>query len=360
MTTNHYVHIFESIPLGVVVVDLHGHIQTLNRYAKTILDIADTPIKNEPIHPLLLDLFPIANLLKDEHVGETGGTKIRHGGKVLEITVARMKGEKKEPQKAVITLRDVTEMEKIQAVEKSREKYALISELSADIAHEIRNPLGSIELLASLLKKESNREKDINRANQIMAAVKNVENAISNLIHRSKKDQLPVTYVNIHDLLKEILLFSEKVIDGGAVFLSARYADVEPVIECNADMMKQVFLHLILSALPGTGCLDIITHFVEERRAIEIHFIEKSGSDPQNIRSGIFSRLSRAKEDHWSLGLAIVHNIVNMYHGCMRFEYREEVGAALVLSFPLLPVKRSEQGATNDPMETRKEANEEK
>lgn len=359
MTANHYLHIFESIPLGVVVVDLNGQIQTLNRCAKTILDIADTPVKDGYIHTLLSPLS-IANLLQNEGVGETGGTKIRNDGKVLEITVSRMRGEKEELPKAVITLRDVTEMEKIQAVERNNEKYALIGELSADIAHEIRNPLGSIELLASLLKKESSREKDINRANQIMAAVKNVENAISNLIHRSKKDQLPVTYVNIHDLLKEILLFSEKIIDGGAVFLSARYAEVEPVIECNADLMKQVFLHLILNALPCAGRLDIITHRVEERPAIEIHFIEKSGSDPGNGRFGIFNRLSQAKEEHWGLGLAIIHNIVNMYHGCMRFECREEVGASFVLSFPLRPVRRSEQGALNDPIETGKEANEEK
>ena len=357
MTTNHYVHIFESIPLGIMVVDRHGHIQTMNRYAKTIMNIADTPIKNEHIHTLLSPLS-IADLFQDEYVGETFRTKIGNDGKVLEITVARMEWDKEEPPKAVITLRDVTEMEKIQAVEKNNERYALISELSADIAHEIRNPLGSIELLASLLKKESNREKDVNRANQIMAAVKNMETAISNLIHRSKKDQLPVTYVNIHDLMKEILLFSGNIIDGGAVFLSARYADVEPVIECNADIMKQVFLHLILNALPDAGCLDIITDYVEERQAIEIHFIKKSGSDPPNIRSGIFNRLSRANEDHWGLGLAIIHNIVNMYQGYMRIEYREAVGAALVLSFPLHPVRTSEQGATNEPIETRKEANE--
>jgi signal transduction histidine kinase len=359
VTTNPYIQIFESIPLGIVVVDLRGHIQTMNGYARTILDIADTPAKKAPIHALLGPL-PLANLLRDEHVGETGGTKIRRGGKVLEIRVARMKGGKEEPPKAVITVRDVTEMEKIQAIEINNEKHALISELSADIAHEIRNPLGSIELLASLLKKESNRVKDVNRANQIMAAVKNMENAISNLIHRSRKEQLPVAPVLIHDLLKEILLFSEKIIDGGAVFLSARYADMEPVIECNADMMKQVLLHVILNALPGAGRLDISTHFVEERRDIEIHFIEKSEADPRNIRSGIFNRLSSAKEDHWGLGLAIVHNIVNMYRGSMRFEYREEVGAAFVLSFPLLPAERPERGATSDPIEARKEANEKK
>ena len=72
------------------------------------------------------------------------------------------------------------------ALERNKEKYTVMGELSADMAHEIRNPLGSIELLASLLKKESKRKKDINRANQIIAAVKTMENKISQLIHRFK------------------------------------------------------------------------------------------------------------------------------------------------------------------------------
>ncbi len=93
MTTHPFVHIFESIPFGVAVVDQNGHIQTMNGYARTILGIADIPIRNESTHPLLGLLLP-AQLFQDEPIGETGGTKIRHDGKVLEITVTRMKGEK--------------------------------------------------------------------------------------------------------------------------------------------------------------------------------------------------------------------------------------------------------------------------
>jgi PAS domain S-box-containing protein len=358
MKANPYIQIFQSIPLGIVVIDLHGHIQAMNVYAKTMLGAADTPLEDNHIHALLGTLS-VADLFQDQPFGATDETKISLDGKVLEMKVARMMGGKKEPPKAVITLRDVTDMEKIRAVENNNERFAFISELSADIAHKIRNPLGSIELLASLLKKESYREKNITRANQIIDAVKTVEHAISNLIHRSKKDRLPVTNVNIHDLLKEIMLSSEKIIDGGAVFLSVRYADVEPIIECNADLMKQVFLYLIISALPGARCLDIITHYVEEHQAIEIYFTEKIGVDPPNIRFDIFNRLSRAKEDHWGLSLAIVHNLVDMYHGCMRFEYQEEVGAAFVLSFPLLPMRMSESKATSEPTEIREKADDE-
>lgn len=362
MIANSYVHIFESVPVGVVVIDLYGYVLTMNKYAKSILNITDQTINKEHFHTLLgkQDFIPIENLFHAQHVGKTGSAKIKYKDKILEIMGGPLNGRKGVLLGAVITLRDITEMEKNRALDRDKEKYTVMGELSADMAHEIRNPLGSIELLASLLKKESKRKKDINRANQIIAAVKTMENKISQLIHLSKTKQIPVTYVNIHDVLKDILLFSEKIIDGGTVILSAQYADIEPVIECNPDMMKQVFLNLILNALQETSRLDIITHHLEECRMIEISFIEKSVSTPEKMRSDILNRLSRTKEKNWGLGLAIVHNIVNMYKGYIRVEYLVNVGTAFVLSFPLVRRGTSELDKIHDPIENMRGEDEEK
>ncbi|MCE5264258.1 MAG: hypothetical protein LLG97_12065 [Deltaproteobacteria bacterium] len=356
MTNPSFAHIFESLPLGVVVFDLSGCIQFMNRSARAMLHVREVCPGGRNLHTLP-GLLSLSELLRPDSVKEAEETTIQFEGRTLEITAAAV--EEEGPPVRVMTLKDVTQREKSRAIEKSKERYALVSELSADIAHEIRNPLGSIELLASLLRKESLRGKDVHRANQIMAAVKNVESAISGLIHRNKKDQLPAIPVKIHDLLREILLFSETIIDGGSVFLSARYAEGEPIIACSAEMMKQVFLHIILNALPGVGCLDIVTQWAEESQAIEIHFVERSEADPRNGQFGIFNRLSRAKDDHWGLGLAIIHNIVDLYRGCMRFEYREEVGAALVLSFPVLGTGKPVSDASGGAAEARKEADEE-
>jgi nitrogen-specific signal transduction histidine kinase len=348
MMTDQYLQIIESVPLGIVVIDPFGHIQTMNGYARNILDAIDTPV-NDKHRPTLPDLFIPSDLFLTDHFRKTDGVKIRFHDKILEITASRVKGEKKESPNTVITLRDITEIEKIKTVEKNNAKFAFINELSADIAHEIRNPLGSIELLASLLKKESNRAKDIKRANQIMAAVKTVENAISGLILRNKRDQLPLTHVNIHDLLKEITLFSETINDGGGVFLSVKYADVEPIIECNADMVKQVFLYLILSVLTGTGSLDILTRHLEEHRIIEIHFIEKDKYASPKRGSCIRGLLSSLKKDRWGIGLAIVHRMVNLYQGWLSIECRDEASAELILFFPLLPGTLSMRAGTDDP-----------
>lgn len=355
-----YSNIFESVPLGLIVADRLGHIREMNSFAGKILSLGDTPEEAKRLHELL---GPVATeqMLAKGGSGKPLAIRVNHREKILEIEASPLKSGKDGTDGIVITVRDVTESERVQAAEKNFEKHSLIGDLSADIAHEIRNPLGSIELLASLLKKESKRAKDVNRAKQIMAAVRNVESAISNLIYRSKRDRLPVSRVNVHDILREIMLHSEKIIDGGSVFLTARYADVEPVVECNAEMLKQVFLHLILTALPGAGRLDISTQYIEDRRTIEIHFVEKGKTLHGNETTGDFHTLSRSKGDIWGLGLAIVHNIVDMYKGSMRVEYREGTGPALVFSFPVLYASEAlNPGEESVSRNGRKEANEEK
>jgi nitrogen-specific signal transduction histidine kinase len=345
MITANDTHILESLPFGVVVVDLHGHVQSMNRYAKSLLHFTGKPNGHEHIHTLLGDqeTIPIEKYVHSGRIGEMGSTIESHD-RMLEVSGAPLKGRKDATAGAIIILKDITEIEKIKAVEKKNEKHAIIGELSSDFAHEIRNPLGSIKLLASLIKKESRRKKDINRADLIIASVKTMEEKISGMIQLGEARKIPMASVNIHDVLKDILMFSENIIDGESVFLSAQYADIEPVVECNAYMMKQLFLHLILNALPEAGRLDIMTRYLEKQRLIEVCFIEKSEAALESIRSNILHRLTRAKEKNWGLGLAIVHNIVNMYRGSIRVETMEEAGTAFILSFPLVEMNVMENG----------------
>jgi PAS domain S-box-containing protein len=357
-----YIHIFESIPMGVMVTDLSGHISTMNQHAKSILNIKGKYLNKGNFQTLFSeqDSISIENLFHAQDDGKKGSVRINYHDKILEITVGPLNGKKGVLYGTVITIKDITEIENNRAQDRNREKYTVMAELSAEMAHDIRNPLGSIELLASLLKKESKRKKDSNRATQIIAAVKTMENKISQLIHLSKTKQIPVAYVNIHDVLKDILLFSEKIVDGGTVILSAQYANIEPVVECNPDMMKQVFLNLILHALQETSRLDIITRHLEECRMIEISFIEKSVSAQENIGSSNLIQPSRTKEKNWGLGLAIIHNIVNMYKGHMRVEYLINVGIAFVLAFPLVGRGTSEVNEIHDPIANRKGEHEQK
>lgn len=340
MNTDFHNHIFQNMPLAVMVVDRQGQILTINHMASALLNIdASFPAKTDllsllgnPGNPEITEFLSLAS------------SQITHikqfycKGKILDMTGGPLADPKGTRYGIILTFKDITEIEANRIREKNNEKYAIMGELSADIAHEIRNPLGSIELLASLLRKEGKRKKDINRANQIMAAVKNMENKISSLIQFSKTYQTPVDFVNLHDLLKDILHFSEKVAFRELPFISANYAEVEPIVECNPDMMKQVFLTLILNtlqSLPETSRLDIVTNHLLAQRVIEVHFIEKCIVPQERPHTNMLDRFSHTSDHRWGLGLAIIHNIINMYNGSLRLEYLQTVGTAFVLSFPL-------------------------
>jgi signal transduction histidine kinase len=167
---------------------------------------------------------------------------------------------------------------------------------------------------------------------------------------------VPLKYLNINDILKDILLSSEQIIDQEITFLSARYADIEPVIECNPDIMKQVLLTLILNALQAIqkgDRLDIRTNYLPEIQTAEIHLIHNAPSALKTIRSSTFDHLSQKEERGTGLGLAIIHNIVNMYKGSIRMEYIEGGGTAFVLSFPVVSAKMTNIDPQKKPSENK-------
>lgn len=320
--------LIDCLPFGVVATDPKGFIKTMNGYARKFLGMG--LVEGKPIKSFIadLDLPPLGRFL----------STVKKSDKIIEVEVSSVEGSGGTAD-FVILLKDVTDAEKNRELAWRKNSYALLQEFSANIAHEMRNPLGGIELYASVLKKELKRKKDIERVNQIIAAVRIVESKIANLIRLSKNFDIPLEPVNIHLILKDILLSSEEIIDGETVFLSAKYADVEPFVNCSPEMIKQIFLNLILNALqamPPKGRLDISTNYDSARHFIDICLLDRSPHDADCAVSQIFDRFSHTSEKSSHLGLAMVHNIVNMYGGSLKIESVEKAGTAFILSFPVL------------------------
>lgn len=250
--------------------------------------------------------------------------RVEKDGTTIEVTVSSGNGS------AIFTLRDVTKSSRRMELAKRREAYAAMGELAADIAHEIRNPLGSIELFASLLKRGLKRDTDIRRIDQIISAVKVVNSKISRLLLSSQIWESSRDDVNIHDILKDILLYSEQVIDRNTIYLSLRLADMEPMIDGNPDMLRQIFLGLILIALqslPEASRLEIKTVYIPERSSIEVQF---------HTASQDFLDRVCGKDASAGMGLAIMHHIMNLHNGSVRIEQFTEETTAFVLAFPLV------------------------
>jgi len=224
------------------------------------------------------------------------------------------------------------------------------TDLAAELAHEIRNPLGSIELLASLLMKNTDDHTNIRRAAQIINAVKEINERITNIMVSTKAREIDFKKIHIHEIIREILQFSEMVLEGKKLFLLMKYSPSEPMVYGNGEMLKQLFLMLILNALQSIREGEYL--FIETRFKIGdsqapassdmnnsghfyIRFSMKTGTENEESMRTVNSLewMFKKEEMKTGLGIAVVSSIVEMHQGSVHLE-KDEDSMVFCISLP--------------------------
>ena len=344
---NYLRNILESLTNGVVVTDLEGKVQTMNRCAEILAGVSERDVMERHVSVLFEDMSPErwGGIFFSEYFNEERGHKIKLKGRTLEIFGSPVNARNGEAVGAVFILRDITRIEKLEDMAKRTEKFAAMGEMAANIAHEIRNPLGSIELFASLLMKDLQKKRDRDRVANIITSVKNTDNKISNLLLFAGTRTPCWECVNIHDILKETLSFSEQIAVQGNISLSFSMVKGETLVDGDAEMLKQVFLNMILNAfqaMPEGGRLHIETRRSDRDQSrpnaapfVEIVFADDGKGIPEENLPKIFDPFFSTREGTYGLGLAIVHNIVSMHKGAIHVEGGAKGGTVFTVLFPL-------------------------
>ena len=354
-TKNYLQNILESLINGVVVTDLAGQIQTLNQCAEMFTGTSQSEVLGQHISILFGDMagndwrkINLAEYFKGE-----AGHRVKINSRTLEIFCSPFKSPNGATIGNVFVLRDITRIEKLEDMAKRTEKFAAMGEMAANIAHEIRNPLGSIELFASLLLKNLSQKKDQEQAIQIISSVKNVDNKISNLLLFTRTQSPKMSKIDLYQILSEVIDFSEQIVEQGGISVVVKYASKHAYINGDAEMLKQVFLNIILNAqqaMPEGGTLMIgsntSSNQIRQRDAqvVEIVFQDSGPGIPVQNLARIFDPFFSTKESGSGLGLAIVHNIINQHNGSVNIENSIQGGVSVNVSFPLVRKDENDRG----------------
>jgi len=342
-----YLHsILESLTNGVVVTDLEGRIQRLNRCAEILTGRNEESVRGRHISVLFAGLNPEMweKILFSEYMQSEVGYRLKLQNLTLEIFASPLRSREQSAIGTVFVFRDITVVEKLEEMSKRKEKFAAMGEMAANIAHEIRNPLGSIELFASLLMKELKEKRHRELMAHIIASVKQVDNKIANICLFTKNQLAQVELVEIRTLLEETLDFVEPLFIQGNIRISFTTDAERAYVLGEAEMLKQVFLNIILNAyqaMPDGGNLSIEMRARkgEETQGQRLPFVEIVFSDdgigiPRENLPKIFDPFFSTKEGTAGLGLTIVHNIVDMHKGSVNVESNES-GTVFTVLLPL-------------------------
>ena len=351
---NYLRNILESLTTGVIVIDLSGRITTFNRAAEQITGLKYREIKGERIDYILKPkIFP-AMAAQSKQIND-GNPKSEIETEILKkdedpiqvsfssFPVTNQKGEK---IGTAIKLQDITQLKELEEKATRTDRLAVMGEMAAEIAHEIRNPLGSIELFATTLKKDLEEFDDLKQlAEHISSGVRSMNNIISNLLLFIKPQQKPeFQRIDIFSTLKEALKFSHDLIEtnGRNIDIITEFT-LDPLwVQGDADLLKQVWLNLIMNAvqaMPDGGKLTISAKELKEsgtgRRFVEIHFTDIGEGVAGANMSKVFNPFFTTKKRGTGLGLAIVHNIMKIHGGDIDMESSEDKGTVCRATLPL-------------------------
>jgi len=355
-TENHLYSILESLPSGVAVVDKAGRVTTFNREAELITGIARNHVEGEDFNHILKPslspdfpaVFPPADNILSE--GECVLTQQTGRERQVHFTVIPLReketGTSREVESSIIIFQDVTQLKRLEEQAERTSRLTAMGEIAVSIAHEVRNPLGSIELLTSVLKQEVKDDQDKKKLTEhVLAGVKSIDCIINNLLLFTKPHPPIFQQLNIHRFLNDAISFVSPSLKLAQVKLIKHFDACDPFIMGDPELLKQVFFNVIwnaIQAMPCGGELIISTETggrdvcrSPASQDVEISVIDSGMGIADCDQGKIFNPFFTTKEKGAGLGLAIVHNIIETHGGLISVKSMVGKGSAFTISLPL-------------------------
>lgn len=324
--------ILQSVPSGVMSFDEGMRIMKVNLAAEKILEVKGEMIVGR-YHTDVLNK-PITDLLNDRKVIERGKMSyITPSGKKiwLGLTLSPLKDSAGRIIGQILIFTDLTQLKAFESQMELRARLSSLGELSAGIAHELRNPLGVIAGYTKLLSKKLDSSLTPT-VDAISREIIVMDRIISDFLSFAKPAELNISDIDLKTIIENCV--TAVTGERGNIKLNLDINGL-PVIKGDEVFLRQAFTNLIqnaVEAMPQGGELAI--NASSKGNFLDVAISDAGHGIAENIMDKIFLPFFTTKENGTGLGLAIVHKIV-VSHGGNIFVDSCDKGTIFRIRFPL-------------------------
>ncbi len=304
--------LIEGLPSGLLTTDPSGRILIFNRAAESITGVK----RSEAVAQNISELFPF---LRHPIETERAEGRISRNGstRIIGLTVSGLVDSRGQKTGYICVFQDITQLKNLEAELKHKETLAAIGELSANMAHEIRNPLaslkGSIEMLKEDVLTREHRERLMNIA---ISEMDRLNRIITDFLTYSRPKPPEFSRFDLHRMLDETVeLIKNAIVNANSISIKRNFHGPCEIV-ADPQKLRQVVLNLSINAIesmPDGGELTIATKVQKDAVAITIKD-SGIGIPPENLKE-IFYPFFTTKAKGTGLGLSIAYRIVEEHNG---------------------------------------------
>jgi len=255
---------------------------------------------------------------------DQASVRMQHSYELLKTEVVRLRGELKKKNEQL----------------ERKNRLAALGEMAAGMAHEIRNPLGAVQLYASLLERDlSHQDSQLLWARKISKAVTSLDMIVNDILAFTQNQNCDKTPGNLSELLAEVLDYVQPRVQAQSVRINIDQVDPELVIRMDVNMIRRVFLNLILNAVDAAGERGRIVLKAEACSdhsdfKIRICVIDNGPGIKPDVLNKIFNPFFTTKDSGTGLGLAIVYRLIECHGGIITAANNKTAGATFTILLP--------------------------
>jgi two-component system, sensor histidine kinase FlrB len=333
--------VLAGLPCGVLVSDSQGRVQMLNSEARRLLELDpeglpdNDPPSSEVLNKLLSEVSAGPCFAEEEWSPDPPP-----GNLVLAISTAKVEISREEESETIWILRDITDQKRL-AVEREEGRRAhALAEIAAVLAHEIRNPLGSMELFTGLLANATARMPETHPwVMHLQAGLRSLAATVNNVLQFHGKPCEELLPTRLDRLLRDTVEFLGPLArrQGLTIVMDDLIGGV--MVSADPQRLQQVFFNLALNALWATaegGTLTVRVRWAAHlpRGLVRIDFQDDGTGIEPDMLEAIFKPGFTTKAGSPGLGLSVCKRVIEQHGGSICVESQVGRGSTFTIFLP--------------------------
>lgn len=318
----------DSMENGVIALDQEGHLTAWNESASRLIGL-QAEAKGKPYAQVFTDgsllVEMIASALQDATTNpqtEWWHSHPERGLLCLKITTSIWRGQLDEVLGMIIMIEDRTDWKKMESQLAQAERLAVIGEWATSIAHEVRNPLTSIKAFTQIIEEDLPMDHDSREyTGIIMDEVERLNRFADELLLFSRPSEETHVAVHLDQVLRHSLKLIERSAANKSVTVKHQTGPELPQVMASPELLKQVFLNILLNALQAVPQgREIRLETEQQADRVRIHVSNEGSAIANENLDMVFEPFFTTKSSGTGLGLAISQRIVQAYGGHISVE----------------------------------------
>ena len=258
---------------------------------------------------------------------------------IISLSTTIIRNDKGKIDTSFAVIKDITEQKTLEENLKRKDQITAMGHLASGVAHEIRNPLNAISIIAQRFRQEFKPVSEADEYNKLASSMvdqtRRINTIIQQFLKMARPGSLSKSTTNMNNVINQVVTLIKSVAKSKNVKLIENCSEL-PEISVDSDMIQQALLNIVQNSLDACEQNDTVElNCTTVHDNLEIRISDTGHGISKDELHKIFNMYYTTKQEGTGLGLSVVQQIISLHNGTIQVQSEIDKGTVFIIHLPL-------------------------